>query len=739
MQDLSCGDPGRSDQHKTIELPVGYFVLYAAGSAIVPATSRYILNEEPQLRVNARPDSQDPENIMSTQNIAVHLPDGSIREVPAGTTPLDIANSISPRLAAASVVARLTPVTTETKAKAATEESEAAMYAAEDASATRLVDLATPLNADTKLELVTEKDPEALKVVRHSAAHVLATAVLELFPETKLGHGPATDAGFFYDFYREKPFTPDDLAAIEKKMAEVVARDEKFVREYEPREQALAEFERDGDFMKTHFVTKFTEPESQVSFYRNGKFVDFCRGPHVPSTGRVKAVKVTSLAGAYWLGDEKNPQLQRMYGTAFFSQKDMDAHFARLEEAAKRDHRVLGKQLDLFSIQELAGPGLVFWHPKGGIVRKVMEDWMRDECLRRGYLMVYTPHVMRRELWKVSGHEGFYSGNMYTPMELDDAEYRLKPMNCPGHILIYKNSPKSYRDLPQRYAELGNVYRYERSGTMHGLLRVRGFTQDDAHIFCMPSQIESEVEACIDFAETVLKTFGFNEFKIELSTWDPNDRKSYTGSDENWNLAINSLDRVLKAKAIPYKTIPGEAAFYGPKIDIKLVDVLGRLWQLSTVQFDFTLPARFELEYVGEDGERHQPVMVHRALFGSVERFFGVLIEHYAGAFPFWLAPVQIGLVPISERHVAYAEKVQTELKAAGFRVEADARNEKMNAKIRDLANQKIPYILVFGDKEEAAGSVSVRTRGKGDQGSMPLGEFIAKAKGLAESKSVEL
>jgi threonyl-tRNA synthetase len=613
------------------------------------------------------------------------------------------------------------------------------MYAAEDASGPRLVDLATPLHADTKLELVKESDPEALKVVRHSAAHVLATAVLELFPDTKLGHGPATDAGFFYDFYREKPFTPDDLAAIEKKMAEVIARDEKFVREYEPREEALAEFERDGDFMKTHFVTKFTEPGSQVSFYRNGKFVDFCRGPHVPSTGRVKAVKVTTLAGAYWLGDEKNPQLQRVYGTAFFSQKEMDAHFARLEEAAKRDHRVLGKQLDLFSIQELAGPGLVFWHPKGGIVRKVMEDWMRDECLRRGYLMVFTPHVMRRELWKVSGHEGYYSGNMYTPMELDDAEYRLKPMNCPGHILIYKNSPKSYRDLPQRYAELGNVYRYERSGTMHGLLRVRGFTQDDAHIFCMPSQIESEVEACIDFAETVLKTFGFNEFKVELSTWDPNDRKSYTGSDENWNLAIGSLDRVLKAKGIPYKTIPGEAAFYGPKIDIKLVDVLGRLWQLSTVQFDFTLPARFELEYVGEDGERHQPVMVHRALFGSVERFFGVLIEHYAGAFPFWLAPVQIGLVPISERHLAYAEKVEAELKAAGFRVETDVRNEKMNAKIRDLANQKIPYILVFGDKEEGAGAVSVRTRGKGDQGSIPLSEFIAKANGLVESKSTAL
>jgi len=677
---------------------------------------------------------------MSKSSIAIHLPDGSIKEVPTGTTPLEIANSISPRLAAASVVARITPVNGAVQEKTAGEgESEASMYAAEDASAPRMVDLSTPLNEDAKLELLKESDPETLKVVRHSAAHVLATAVLELFPETKLGHGPATDSGFFYDFYREKPFTPDDLAAIEKKMAEVVARDEKFVREYEPREQALAEFEKDGDFMKTHFVTKFTEPGSNVSFYRNGKFVDFCRGPHVPSTGRVKAVKVTTLAGAYWLGDEKNPQLQRIYGTAFFSQKDMDAHFARLEEAAKRDHRVLGKQLDLFSIQELAGAGLIFWHPKGGIIRKVMEDWMREECLRRGYLLVYTPHVMRRELWKVSGHEGYYSGNMYTPMELDDAEYRLKPMNCPGHILIYKNSPKSYRDLPQRYAELGNVYRYERSGTMHGLLRVRGFTQDDAHIFCMPSQIESEVEACIDFAEAVLRTFGFNEFKVELSTWDPKDRKSYTGSDENWNLAIGSLERVLNAKGIAYKTIPGEAAFYGPKIDIKLVDVLGRLWQLSTVQFDFTLPARFELEYVGEDGNRHQPVMVHRALFGSVERFFGVLIEHYAGAFPFWLAPVQVGLVPISERHTAYAAKVEAELKAAGFRVDTDARNEKMNAKIRDLANQKIPYILVFGDKEEAAGAVSVRTRGKGDQGSIPLAEFIAKVKGLVESKSTEL
>jgi threonyl-tRNA synthetase len=685
---------------------------------------------------------------MSKPSIAIHLPDGSVREVPQGTTPLDIANSISPRLAAASVVARITPVSATNSENVARDgqsppdgqsESEAAMYAAENSAAPRLVDLSTPLTADAHLELVKENDPDALKVVRHSAAHVMATAVLELFPETKLGHGPATDSGFFYDFYRDKPFLPEDLAAIEKKMAEVVARDEPFSHEFAPREKALEGFEKDGDFMKTHFVTKFTEPGSQVSFYRNGSFVDFCRGPHVPSTGRVKAVKVTKVAGAYWLGDEKNPQLQRVYGTAFFSQKEMDAHFARLEEAAKRDHMLLGRQLDLFSIQELAGAGLIFWHPKGAMIRKVMEDWMRDECLRRGYLLVNTPHVMRRELWKVSGHEGFYSGNMYTPMELDDAEYRLKPMNCPGHILIYKNSPKSYRDLPQRYAELGNVYRYERSGTMHGLLRVRGFTQDDAHIFCMPSQIEDEVVACVDFAEVVLKTFGFAEFKVELSTWDPNDRAHYTGSDENWAIATGGLQRALDRKGIKYATIPGEAAFYGPKIDIKLVDVLGRLWQLSTVQVDFNLPARFELEYIGEDGARHQPIMVHRALFGSLERFFGVLIEHYAGAFPLWLAPVQIGLVPISEKHLAYAKKLEAELKAAGLRVETDDRNEKMNAKIRDFANQKTPYILVFGDKEEATNAVSVRTRGKGDQGSMPLADFMAKAKALVASQSTEL
>ncbi|HEY6376184.1 MAG TPA: threonine--tRNA ligase, partial [Edaphobacter sp.] len=568
---------------------------------------------------------------MSEQMIKVQLPDGSVREVSRGTTPYNIALSISPRLAAAVVVARIRPLTAVAAGTTVEDEaSEALMYGAATGGE-RVVDLTAPLIEDVALELLKETDEAALKVVRHSAAHVMATAILELFPETKLGHGPATDNGFFYDVYREVPFTEDDLAAIEKRMGEVVARDEKFVRVEEFREKGLTDYSAQGEFMKVHFIEKFTRPGEEISLYRNGGFSDFCRGPHVPSTGRVKAFKVTSIAGAYWLGDEKNQQLQRIYGTAFFNAKDLDAHFKRLEEIKARDHRVLGKQLDLFSIQEVAGSGLIFWHPKGGLIRKTMEDWMRDECIRRGYEMVYTPHIMRRELWKISGHEGFYSQNMYPPMELDDAEYRLKPMNCPGHILIYKNSPKSYRDLPVRYAELGNVYRYERSGTMHGLLRVRGFTQDDAHIFCMPSQIEGEIEDCLDFAEAVLKNFGFAEYRVELSLRDPKKANEFVGNAAEWEKAESVLHDVLTKRGVSFKSIPGEGAFYGPKIDIKLVDVLGRLWQLSTVQFDFNLPQRFELEYKGEDGELHRPVMVHRALFGSVERFFGVLIEHYAG------------------------------------------------------------------------------------------------------------
>jgi threonyl-tRNA synthetase len=677
---------------------------------------------------------------MSNQ-IKIQLPDGSIREVASGTSPLDIANSISPRLAAAVVVARISPLipTTVSANEAALEASEEAMYAPAASNEPRIVDLTTPLREDVSLELLKENDPAALRTVRHSAAHVMATAILELFPETKLGHGPATDSGFFYDVYREVPFTEADLAAIEARMADVVKRDEPFLRVSEPREQAIADYTAQAEFMKLHFIERFTKEGDEISLYKNGAFTDFCRGPHVPSTGRVKAFKVMSIAGAYWLGDEKNQQLQRIYGTAFFNTKDLEAHFKHLEEIKARDHRVLGKQLDLFSIQEVAGAGLIFWHPKGGLIRKAMEDWMREECIRRGYHMVFTPHIMRRELWKISGHEDVYAENMYPPMELDDAEYRLKPMNCPGHILIYKSSPKSYRDLPQRYAELGNVYRYERSGTMHGLLRVRGFTQDDAHIFCTRDQINSEIEACLDFAEAVLKTFGFKEYRVELSTHQPGN-PDFIGTPEEWTQAEGALHDVLTKRGLTFQTFPGEAAFYGPKIDVKLVDVLGRLWQLSTVQFDFKLPQRFELEYTGEDGAPHQPVMVHRALFGSVERFFGVLIEHYAGAFPMWLAPVQIGLVPISnEKHLQYAEEVKKKLEAVGLRVELDASNGKMQGKIRDFGLQKVPFILILGDKEAATESVSVRVRAKGDEGSVTLNSFIERAKILVTEHAMEL
>ncbi len=684
------------------------------------------------------------------QNIQVTLPDGSKKEVSSGTTPLDIARSISPRLADAALVAKIKPsaISNQQSAPAAddgqqsadTGKAPASMHAPAAKDGWQFADLSKPLEEDVDLRLLTDRDPDALYVYRHSSAHLLATAVLELFPETKLGHGPPTDTGFFYDFFRPTPFTPEDLEKIEKRMGEVAARDEKFEREFIPRNEGLARFRAEGDFMKVHFIEQFTKQGEPISTYRNGKFVDFCRGPHVPSTGKIKAFKLTSIAGAYWLGDEKNPQLQRIYGTSFFNKKDLEQHLHAVEEAKKRDHRVLGKQLDLFSIQELAGPGLIFWHPKGGIIRKEMEDWMRDEYLKRGYSLVYTPHVFRVNLWKTSGHEGHYAQNMFTPMELDDAEYRVKPMNCPGHILIYADSLKSYRDLPQRYGELGTVYRYERSGVMHGLLRVRGFTQDDAHIFCTPEQIEGEIEGCVDFALAVLKAFGFTEYQVELSTWDPNDKKTFIGGDEMWDLANNSLEKVLKKLQIPYKIIPGEAAFYGPKIDIKLVDAIGRLWQLSTVQFDWNLPERFKLEYVAEDGSRKQPLMVHRALFGSVERFFGVLIEHYAGAFPVWLSPIQVGIVPISERHSEYGRKVEQQLKNAGIRAFMDDRAEKMNARIRDLTSQKIPFVLVLGDKEAEAGTVNVRLRGQMQaEGTMPAEQFVERVKKLIAEKSVKL
>ncbi|HBY62300.1 MAG TPA: threonine--tRNA ligase [Solibacterales bacterium] len=641
-------------------------------------------------------------------NITVTLPDGSQQSVPAGTPPLEIAKKISSRLADDALVARVNG---------------------------DLWDLVRPLESDATLQILTTRNPEALEVYRHSTAHLLAAAVLELFPETRLGIGPPTEAGFYYDFERSEPFSTDDLAKIEERMWELQKRDLPYGRIMTEKTSGLAKYGAQGEHMKCELITE--KADAVFSEYTLGDhFIDFCRGPHVPSTGKIKAFKLLSVAGAYWKGDEKNQQLQRIYGTAFFSKKELEEYLRQIEEAKKRDHRKLGQELDLFSIQDIAGPGLIFFHPKGGLIRKQLEDWMREEYLKRGYALVYTPHVMRRDLWKTSGHANFYSENMFTPMELDDAEYQLKPMNCPGHVLIYASRQRSYRDLPVRLGELGTVYRYERSGTMHGLLRVRGFTQDDAHIFCTRDQIENEIVSCLEFAVDTLKTYGFEQYEAEVSTWDGGASGKYDGSADQWNLAEKALLQAVERVGLQATVSPDEAAFYGPKIDVKLLDALGRKWQLSTVQFDFTLPRRFELEYVAEDGKKHQPLMVHRALYGSMERFFGILIEHYAGAFPMWLAPVQATVLPITDRTVAYGREILAKLSAAGLRASIDERPEKVNFKIREAQLQKIPFMLVVGDREAENGTVSVRNRKHGDQGVQPLDEFLAHAKQLVETKA---
>jgi threonyl-tRNA synthetase len=641
-------------------------------------------------------------------SINVRLPDGSAQSVQPGTRPIDIARSISPRLADAAIVAQVNG---------------------------QLYDLTRPLEADADLRILTAKDPESLQVYRHSTAHLLAAAVLELFPETKLGIGPPIETGFYYDFDRPTPFTPEDLEKIEKRMWEIQARDLPYERVMTAKEEGLRKYS--DAWMKCELIR---ERAGEVfSEYTLGpQFIDFCRGPHLPSTAKIKAFKLLSIAGAYWKGDEHNKQLQRIYGTAFFSKKELEEYLNKLEEAKKRDHRKLGQELDLFSIQELAGPGLIFFHPKGGIIRKQIEDWMRDQYLKRGYSLVYTPHVARAELWKTSGHYGFYADNMFKRIELDDAEYQLKPMNCPFHILIYKDRQRSYRELPVRLGELGTVYRYERSGVMHGLMRVRGFTQDDAHIFCTPEQIENEVVDCLQFAFDTLETYGFRSYEAELSTWDNGASGKYDGSPEQWQLAENALKKATERLSLKVKVMPDEAAFYGPKIDVKLVDAIGRLWQLSTVQFDFTLPRRFGLEYIAEDGKAHQPLMVHRALYGSIERFFGILIEHYAGAFPVWLAPVQATVLPITDRQLEYARQVKESLEAAGIRTTIDDRNEKVNLKIREAQLQKVPFMLVVGDREAEAGQVAVRNRKHGDLGPKPLEAFIADVRKVIDTKAVE-
>jgi threonyl-tRNA synthetase len=642
-------------------------------------------------------------------NIQITLPDGSTRDVPSGTTAAQVAAQIGPRLAKDALVARVDG---------------------------ELVDLSKPLDHSVKLSILTAKDPDAVQVFRHSAAHLLAAAVLELYPNVKLGIGPPIENGFFYEFVRPEPFTPEDLAKIEAKMHELAAKDVPNERKFLPKPEALELYRKSNQEFKCELIEeKAIEP--MVSFYTTGKFMDFCRGPHIPSTGRIKAFKLMNVAGAYWKGQEGNPQMQRIYAACFVDQKDLDEYLHKLEEAKRRDHRKLGQELDLFSIEEDAGPGLVFWHPKGGIIRRVMEDWLREALTRHGYDLVFTPHVMRRHLWEISGHTGFYKDNMFGPMEVEKDDYQLKPMNCPGHILIYRSRLRSYRELPVRLAELGTVYRYERSGVLHGLLRVRGFTQDDANIFCMPEQIEKEVQDCVEFAWEVLRVFGFDRYEVELSGGDSSRPQDYAGTPEEWKHAEDALTSTLKRMNVPYKYMPGEAAFYGPKIDVKLVDAIGRPWQLTTVQFDFNLPRRFKLEYVGEDGSRHQPLMVHRALWGSVERFFGVLIEHYAGAFPAWLSPVQASVLPLSEKTIDYAQKVTQQLKDAGIRVHLDDRNEKLQAKIRDAQLQKIPYMLVLGGKEAEAGTVSVRHRTKGDLGPRPLDQFLADLRQEIDTRAV--
>ena len=572
-------------------------------------------------------------------------------------------------------------------------------------------------------------DKTRLDTMRHSASHVMAEAVKALFPETKFGIGPPVEDGFYYDFDLPRPLVPEDLVAIEENMRKSVAAKAPFVREEMDKDKARQVFA--SQQYKLELIDEL--PDQTVTIYRSGSFVDLCRGPHVGSTAEVGPIKLLSIAGAYWRGDEKRPMLQRIYATAFETQAELDDHLKKLAEIEARDHRRLIKQLDLISFHEEAGAGLAYWHPKGGLMRVLIEDYWRKRHLEGGYDIVFTPHIGKAHLWETSGHLNFYKDSMYSPMEIDEQEYYIKPMNCPFHIMFYKTRLRSYRELPLRWAELGTVYRYERSGTLHGLLRVRGFTQDDAHIFCTPEQIEGEILGVLDFCLSILRAFGFEDYKVELSVRDPQNPAKYAGSDAMWQQAEGSLIKALESRGLPHERKEGEAVFYGPKIDIKIKDVLGRAWQCSTIQFDFNIPERFDLTFIGEDGKERRPYMVHRALMGSLERFFGVLVEHYGGAFPVWLSPVQVMIVPIADRHLDYARKVEAELKADGLRVQIDARSERMNSKIREAQLQKIPYMLVVGDKEVEAEGVSVRLRSGEDLGPNSVADFRLLARTAVE------
>ncbi len=570
-------------------------------------------------------------------------------------------------------------------------------------------------------------------ILRHSTSHLLALAVIELYPEVHLGIGPPTSEGFYYDFEMPHRLNDDDLARIEEKMEALRQQDIVFEPEIVEQEESLAFFEGKGERLKAELVRDRTG--QVLSHFRLGQLEDFCTGPHVVSTSQLGAFKLLSIAGSYWKGDEHREQLQRIYGTSFFTQEELDDYLSRMEEARKRDHRRLGRDLDLYSIQDQVAPGLIFWHPKGAKVRAVIEEFLRIEHEDRGYSFVYTPHIAKSDLWKTSGHYDYFLEHMYT-LPMNEEEYVLKPMNCPGHILIYQSTKRSYRELPVRLAEFGTVYRYEKSGTLHGMLRVRGFTQDDAHIFCHPDHVFTEVVETLDLAEHILQSFGFERQQVMLSVWDPNDPGHYAGAREDWERAESVLLRALTEKGWDYERREGEAAFYGPKIDISLIDALGRSWQVTTLQFDFNLPARFNITYVGPDSKEQHVIMLHRALLGSMERFVGILVEHYGGAFPIWLAPVQALVLPVSEKHQAYAEEVRDKLRLESLRVDADLRNEKLGYKIRSAQVNKIPYMLIVGDREVEAGTVSVRNRLEGDQGSTGLDSFATMVQDLIRKKA---
>jgi threonyl-tRNA synthetase len=637
--------------------------------------------------------------------IQLRLPDGQDRKYASGITGQEVAEKIGSRLAKDALAIKING---------------------------HLQDLALPVERSGAAEIVTFSSPEGREVYWHSTSHLMAHAVKQLFPQARLAIGPSIEEGFYYDFDLERTFTPDDLVRIEKKMSELAKAGTPIKRKNISKAEALSFFNNKGESYKVELISELPEGEF-ISIYEQGDFADLCRGPHVPSTSKIKAFKLLSIAGAYWRGSEKNKMLQRIYGISFPDKGALDEHVARLEEIKRRDHRKLGKDLDLFSLSDEVGGGLVLWHPRGALIRKTIEDFWRDEHMKNGYDFVYSPHVGRGTLWETSGHLGFYRENMYSSMEVEGQEFYVKPMNCPFHIMIYKNKLRSYRDLPLRYAELGTVYRFERSGVLHGLLRVRGFTQDDAHIFVAPEEMESEVIRVLEFVVKMLRTFGFDDFKAYIAT---RPEKS-VGDNSMWEQATQALKVAADKINLEYEMDEGGGAFYGPKIDIKIKDALGRLWQCSTVQFDFNEPERFGMNFIGVDNQTHRPYMIHRALLGSIERFFGMLIEHYAGAFPVWLAPVQAKVLSITDNQLDYAKGVRDRLIAEGIRVELDSRSEKIGFKIREAAMEKVPYILVVGDKEVQQNMIAVRERGGKDLGVMPLDEFMVGMKKLIQEKNI--